>query len=341
MLHGIIDIRVGSVGQFRHPRTSSRSNICNVECVYAMVIADDVCGVNDWRHSLSRPALAALRGTRILDLLASFPERRFTLTEVARATGVNPASCLAILGELVQRGHLCRHISRKTYWLGPALIAAGTAATIANPIVARARTVAERLRGELGLPTLLSTRVGDEIVCVFSLPDDAGRTAGLRAGERVPLVPPVGASFMAWVAPDEVEAWIALRPDDGAGPVVRQLRETLALTRTRGFHVTLRRPEAEDIASILARAASGDLAPDFYRQVVAFVATLDVEASQPDMLDADAMYDTQLIASPIIDPETSGIYNLCLGGFPGPLAGTEIARLGQRLTASCVEIMKH
>jgi len=277
---------------------------------------------------------------RILDLLASVPDRRFSLTEIARATGVNSASCLAILGELTQRGYLCRHVSRKIYWLGPALIAAGHAAMSANPMLGRARNVAERLRESSGLSVLLTTWAGDEIVCVFSLPDSSGRFAGLQPGERVPLVPPIGASFLAWSSPEQAEAWIARRADAASDEAAGHLRETLALTTARGFHVTLRRPDAEDMASILARAASGHKSTDFYRQVADFAATLDLEAAQPDMHDAASTFDTQLIASPIIDPETSIIYNLCLGGFPEPLSGPDIAALGRRLAASCVEVMK-
>ncbi len=214
---------------------------------------------------MSRPALASSRSTRILDLLASLPHRRLSLTEIARATGVNAASCLAIFGELSQRGYLCRHPSEKTYWLGPALIVAGKAAIVANPILERAQTMAERLRKDLGLPVLLSSRVGDEIVGVFSLPGNDGRTAGLEAGERAPLVPPIGASFIAWSAPAEAERWIARRTDGNDYQIARWLRETLARTRERGFHVTLRRPDTENIASMLTRAASGDRTSDFYR----------------------------------------------------------------------------
>ena len=288
---------------------------------------------------MSRPALSASRGTRILDLLASRPDRRLSLTEIVRETGVNAASCLAILGELTQRGYLCRHASRKTYWLGPTLIAAGEAATVANPNLERARRAAESLRRDLGLPVLLSMRVGEEIVGVFSLPDEDGRTAGLCPGERVPLVPPVGASFIAWGTPDEAERWIALRVGADANHVAQRLRETLARTRERGFHVTLRRQETEDIASMVARAASGDRKSGFHRQIAALAEELDFAAAQPDMLDTDAMHDALLIASPIIDSDTSAIYNLCLGGFAGPLTGTAIADLGRRLTISCVEAM--
>ena len=253
---------------------------------------------------------------------------------------MNAASCLAILGELSQRGYLCRHPSKKTYWLGPALIGAGKAAIVANPILGRAQTTAERLRKDLGLPVLLSSRVGDEIVGVFSLPGNDGRTAGLEAGERVPLVPPIGASFIAWAPPAEAERWITHRTGGNADQIAQWLRETLALTRERGFHVTLRRPDTENIAAMLARAGSGDRTSDFYRQIAAIVEALDVAAAQPDMLDAKPVYDTLLIASPIIDPETSSIYNLCLGGFTKSLSGTTIADLGGRLTLACVDVMK-
>lgn len=272
--------------------------------------------------------------------MASFPQRQFSLTEIARATEVNRASCHALLLELEQRGYLSRHATLKTYWLGPALVATGHSAMLANPVLGRTRDEAERLRGALGLPVLLSTVIAQEIVCVLSLHDEAGRNAGLRVGDRVPLLPPIGMSFVAWSPPEEADAWIARRVDAG-GAVAGRLRETLAVVRERGFHVTLRRPDTADIASVLARAASSKPAPSSpHRQLAAFVETLDVEAAQPDIADAAAAYDVHLIAAPVVDPATRVTYNLCLGGFSSPLSGTTVAALGSQLTEACLTVMK-
>src|SRR5689334_18817876 len=71
---------------------------------------------------MARPALSATRGIEILDLLAAFPTQAFTLSEIARASGINVSSCHSVLNALLVRGYLSHGASPKTYVLGPALV---------------------------------------------------------------------------------------------------------------------------------------------------------------------------------------------------------------------------
>src|SRR4029077_18145721 len=87
----------------------------------------------------SRPALSAARSSEIIDFLASFPERGFTLSEIVRATKINVASCHAVLATLTDCGYLTRCPNERTYTLGRALVAIGQAALKSQPLIARAQ----------------------------------------------------------------------------------------------------------------------------------------------------------------------------------------------------------
>ncbi|MCB0996899.1 MAG: helix-turn-helix domain-containing protein, partial [Acidimicrobiales bacterium] len=77
---------------------------------------------------MARPALAASRAIDILNFLASRPDETFSLSELARRTGVNVASTHAIVTTLTQAGYLARDPDRRSYSLGASVIALGAAA---------------------------------------------------------------------------------------------------------------------------------------------------------------------------------------------------------------------
>src|SRR5271165_1671284 len=145
----------------------------------------------------------------IIDFLAAFPGRAFTMSEIARAAKINIASCHAVLSALISRGYLTRDADQKTYALGPALVAIGKVALKSQPLVLRAEQAAQALSRDLGLPVLLTALVGEEILAIASVADPSGRSPSMRVGQRMPLVPPVGAPFLAWSSTAAIEAWIA------------------------------------------------------------------------------------------------------------------------------------
>lgn len=289
---------------------------------------------------MARPALSASRSIDVIDFLASFPERRFTLSEIARAAKINITSCHAVVNALASRGYLTRSPNQRTYTLGPTLVAIGQAALRSQPLVARAREAAESLWRELGIPVLLSAAIGDEILGIVSLTDAAGRSPGLRVGERMPLVAPVGAPFLAWSSDAAIEAWIARHTSPRNERSADEWRHTLALTRKRGYQVTLRAPNSLEIASLMAEMASGRHIPDHKEELVRLVNSLDREMSQPETIVPDEFYDIILIASPIFDQNGEAAFSLCLGGFAEKLTGATITDYADRLARKCLEIMR-
>lgn len=288
---------------------------------------------------MPRPALSASRSIDVLDFLAGFPGRSFSLSEIARAAKINVASCHAVLNALTERGYLSR-TPQRTYGLGPALVAIGHAALKSQPLIARARQAADELAAEFGVGVLLSAVVGDEVLGVVALDDPAGRDPGLRVGERMPLAPPVGAQFLAWSPRAAIDAWIARRAGPADAQLVEEWREALALIRQRGFQVALRSPDSSELAALMAEMASGRQAAQYKEQMVRLIGSLDHHLAQPREILPDTRYDVLLIAAPIFDQNGEAAFSLCLGGFPEPLSGAQVATYADRLVRTCVQIMR-
>lgn len=143
---------------------------------------------------VSRPALSASRAVDIIDLLTGLPHRSFSLTEISRQTKINVASCHTVLAVLVERGYITRSVNAR-YSLGRVLVAAGSAALQATPLLVKAEETLRQLAQELDVPMLLTTAIGDEVVCLLSIADRSGRLPSFRAGKRSPLVAPFGTPF--------------------------------------------------------------------------------------------------------------------------------------------------
>jgi DNA-binding IclR family transcriptional regulator len=276
----------------------------------------------------------------VIDFLASFPGRGFTLSEIAKAAGINVASCHAVLSALVERGYLARSASQRTYTLGPALAAVSEAALKSQPLIGRAKQAAGELFAEFGAPVLLSAVIGDEIVGVVSIPDATGASPGLGVGERRPLLAPIGASFLAWSSEAAIEAWIARNASPHHAESAQEWRRTIALTRQRGFQVTLRSPEGPEIATLMAEMASGQRAPESREGVRRLISSLDLHVCQPETIEPDELYDVILIAAPIFDQDGEAAFSLCFGGFSEKLAGATVLAHAERLVRTCVQIMR-
>lgn len=276
---------------------------------------------------MARPALSAARGFDIIDLLAAAPGRGMTLSEIMRASGINVASCHAVLNVLVERGYLVRDAQSKSYALGPMTFAAGQAALGGQSLLGHAEAAARVLFAELHIPVMMSAAVGEQIVGVVSIDDGNGGRALLRPGERRPRIPPIGAPFVAWAGEPAIEAWLGGAPEaDRTG-----LRRASQAIRDRGFEVLLSTAEASRLASQLREMAEPQGSGGFYR--------LGPDMALPAVIEPEARYDVTMIAAPIFDRYGACAFNLCLGPFPDLLPGQAILDLADRLLQACVQVM--
>lgn len=289
---------------------------------------------------MPRAALSASRSIDVIEFLALFPQQRFTLSQIAEATHINISSLHAVLQRMSERGYLLRCPDKKTYGLGPSLIAVGQAGLESQPMVARAKKAAEDLLRELGIPVLLCSVIGEEILAVIALKDASGRSPGMHSGERLPLVAPIGAPFLAWSSDAAVDAWITRRTSTPEIQVIDAWRRDLELTRQRGYQVMLRSSSGPTIASLMAEMASSRRSTDYKNELTKLINSIDYHRSQPETIVHDEFYDVMLISSPLFDQHGEVAFNLCLGGFPQRLTGAALNHYADRLMHACLEIMR-
>jgi DNA-binding IclR family transcriptional regulator len=182
---------------------------------------------------------AAERVMSILTFLGRHPDERFTMSALARELKMNKATAHTLLLTLTARGFLLRHPTEKTYRLGPALVALGESAVLdereaADFAHAEMRAVSE----ELGMMCVISAAVGEEIV-ILSRVDPHSRIRGFpRPGQRLPFAAPVGAVYVAWSPPGEVQEWLE-RGGPKAVAAADYYTNALREIRERGFAVNL------------------------------------------------------------------------------------------------------
>lgn len=271
----------------------------------------------------------------ILDLFAAFPGRAFTMAEIMRATDINIASCHAVLSALTRRGYLARN--GKNYALGHALIIVGQAAAQTQALAGYAQAAAHALNKELGVAVMLSSLTADDILTLTSLPNPAGRLVGLRAGQRMPLIPPVGTQFLGWADENEIAAWIARgTPADADTP--RAWRRALARVRARGFLLTLRSPATSDFSTLMKLMAAGTQPLEYKTQTSGAVSDYGWMLEHPETIDPRGLYSVGYIAAPIFDTKGRAVLSLGLGGFAEPLSGAQVELLANRLMATCLRV---
>src|SRR5438034_10332187 len=99
---------------------------------------------------MTRPSPQTDRVVALVDVLMSRPGEGFTLAELTRQLRVHKQSCHSMLQALREAGWVVRHPTRRTYRLGPALIAVGRAAAAESPGAELVHDVLQTLADELG-----------------------------------------------------------------------------------------------------------------------------------------------------------------------------------------------
>lgn len=289
---------------------------------------------------MSRPALSALRSADIIELLCADPTSGLTLSEIAKGTGINVTSAHAVLNALAQRGYLSRKAGGKTYVLGPALITVGRAARQNQSLLAVATEYGENLRTELGTSLLINTTINNEIVTIHSSPDALGRPAPMRVGQRMPMVPPVGASFIAWSGSETAEAWLSSHSSLGDDERIGQWRQDMELIHQRGYQLTMRGLDTAAAASSSDDIAQPDIVAEGGEQSNTPLQGFDHFPAQPAAIDPETPYSVLFIFSPLFDGSGEAAFNIGLGGFPDRLSGRDVIAHAERLMATCLEIMR-
>ncbi len=280
---------------------------------------------------MARPALSASRAVAVLNFLAAHPTEAFTLSDISGRLGINPGSAHALLTVLADAGYLIRDARLRTFALGPAVVALGTAALEAHPVIDVARDAARDLAHETGLEVALTAPGGEHIVFLARAGEPSAHGVPVHIGQRVPLVPPIGSVFVAW---GNAESWLAKAVDP------QRLREVLEVVRRRGYSVALEAEARQQLGHAVDGLAADPSNEQLRAEVEHLVSGLGERQYQLHQLDAGRRYDVSMIAAPIFGTAGQVVLAMTLLGFKGKLSGSKVAELGERLRDVALVVTK-
>jgi DNA-binding IclR family transcriptional regulator len=278
---------------------------------------------------MARRAPAVERSIAVLNFLASRPDDRFTLSEIARSTDLNKATLHAILGALTESGFVLREEERKTYSLGPALVALGGAAVEANPAVQLAMPHMEGLSNELGLDCVASTAIEDQIVILTRTSSRRPFGIMVEPGQRLPLAPPLGTVFVAWSSQGEIDKWLAKVGPKASNADIQRDRQAVDTVRARGYSLGLGgEPIPKEERGTKGRP----------RTLEDNVRSIRVDEYALIELDNSSAYRLNHIGAPVFDAHGNVSLALFLIGFQGDIAAGEVPRYAERLRYACAAV---
>lgn len=273
----------------------------------------------------------------ILELMAAHPVERFTLSEVARRCSLNKATAHALLAALSQRGILLRHPDEKRYSLGPRLVAIGEAAQRGYTATDFAPAVLHRLSMATGRWARALVRRGDAVTVIAQtrIPADVDPLDPVA----LPLIPPLGAVWMAWSDRHSIEAWLArattaeaVGQSIAALPVIR--RDGYAVTRASAELRHLSRPSLPTPSAPTGTtgATQGRPTPDEVRALLAAIGR-----QRPLLVDVNGGDSHRIadVAAPVFDASGEVALIVVLSGLDDvDLRGAEICALGAQVVAT-------
>jgi DNA-binding IclR family transcriptional regulator len=285
---------------------------------------------------VARPSPQTDRLITLVDLLTARPHEGLTLSEIARRLGVTPATCHPMLATLTQAGWLIRHPTRRTYRLGPAIVAAGHSAAAGFPALDFAHPVMAEVQRDLGLAVLALAPSDGHATLVDLVRDPGVPGPAIRIGDQTPLHPPFGVPYVAWADEADVERWLALAPP--TADVREHYRQVLKATRERGFSVDLATAPEARVHAALTRLErlKDDTGPEPDTRLRAVLEALAGELAAeheflPVALHRSRRYRVSSISAPIFDGDGAVTLLLALRGFADALPGRDIQAVGERL----------
>lgn len=281
---------------------------------------------------MSRAALAATRTLEILNFLAAHPAEQFTLSELAKRLDVGVSSMHGILGVLAEAGYVDRHPRLRTYRLGPSVVAVGSAALEYHRAIDLARSAAIELAERLEIEVAVTAPAGDDILFLARAGDAQAHGMAVHVGQRVPLLPPLGAVFLAW---GNADPWLARARDSAA------MRALLDGVRDRGYAVALEAEARSGLAHALDRRAEAPSVDDpdgvSIEELIAGLEEVDYPLVD---LDPSRTYDISMIAAPVFGPDSSVILALTLVGLPPGLAADRVVFFGEQVRDAGLVVTK-
>ena len=284
---------------------------------------------------MTKSAPAVVRATQVLDYLAARPVQPLSMTEIAEALGVNPASTLAILQALTEAGYIVRHPRHKTYSIGPSLLITGHAARMRFEIADVVDAEVKQLATAFGTACTGSMIAGEDVAVIASY----GRSpsgGSYQVGQRIRLSAPAGLVFMAWAPDADVRQWL-LR----ATPVITDelwdgMQTMLADIRTQGYFASVHSDRVDKFYMQFGEAASQGSVGEKRDIIQSMLAALLARMGEP--IDFSEPRRIGFLGAPVFNAEGEVAVMLSVLGTPDSLTETEVTDAGNRLRYSADHI---
>lgn len=206
-------------------------------------------------------------------------------------------------------------------------------------IVDLARASMERIADRYAVECNAATIAGEDIVLLAGAgmrPYDSRPPT--RVGQRIPLVPPLGAIYLAWQPEDAVRRWLE------ATPLTEQqrteFRTALDRVRRRGWSVGLGNDVHSQVEAELARMyGPGEAISDEQRRRLLDLIRALGGLYEPEELVSGQAYDVRNVQVPVFDE--TGSVAICLSVYRLPPTSTleDVLRYRDELAAVANEVM--
>ena len=179
---------------------------------------------------------------KVLDLLEHLGSagQPISVSDAARATGINVSTAHRLLQTLLNRGYVEQSPSR-SYGLGPRLMELGSAYVTSNDLVGAALPRLQELRDAIGETIHLAILDGGEIVELCNASGQQPVSVSMRAGRRDPAhCTAIGKVLLAHLPDEKLDALLG-QPLVGRTSAsitdASRLRDELAMVRRRGYAI--------------------------------------------------------------------------------------------------------
>ena len=190
----------------------------------------------------ARPSHGVLAGLQILEAF-EHGTGAVSLTELAARTGIAKASALRHLKALAQMGYVTQDARRKTYALGPAILALSERFIAQQPGVHACRPFLVDTANETGETAHYAVLRGADVIYLEIAESPNRVRAYVSPGDRLPAhCTASGKAVLAHTGPETVDAVLGSSPRKLTGRTITgetAFRDELAATRRRGYGVNL------------------------------------------------------------------------------------------------------
>lgn len=275
---------------------------------------------------IGNPAPGVERMAAILNAFAAQPGARLSFTDLQKSTGLNRATCHAILTGFTEAAYLIRG-NDKRFSIGPGLARIATAAANGLPPLEWALPEMQLLANDLDAVCSAIIFIENHVIVREQARPRASDKWSIARGSRLPLRPPFGATTFMYSNDVEIDAWISALSPPPAATLCDLFGQSLHFARKQGFAVIERASPAS------GRAFMGS---DWLYKHGGKDQPINVITALP----TKRRINVASMVCPVLDEKGKVALVLSANGFTAQFSANEICLMGARLQTACAVLSK-